>query len=95
MADEPRIYPSHEVMTVRIHADIRPDLDILLDWCKENNSSFNSVINSFLPAIAYVVSSQVDIEEETGKRHIFANLGHIILRELHERRNVCLPNQLA
>lgn len=67
-------------VTFRPQSDLIDDFDALLEWCKKNKSSFNSVINSFLPAITYAVQNSV-FKDEAGQRFIRADFADVLLRE--------------
>lgn len=68
-----------ETIGFRPNIDKREDFEIILAWCKKNQSSFNSIINSFLPAIAYILQNQVS--QRGDHRYLTADLGEILLRE--------------
>lgn len=70
------------LVCLRPHIDLEADYWMIRDWCKENRSSFCSVINSFLPAIAYAVQNCVHEDEKTGERFIRADFGDVVLREI-------------
>lgn len=70
-----------ETVTFRPRADFKQDFDMLIDWCTDNDSSFNSVINSFLPAIAYAVQNSVFQERGTCRRFVRADFGDVLLQE--------------
>lgn len=72
--------------TFRPRVDYQYDWDLINEWCQENDSTPNSIINSFLPAIAYALQNSVSISK--GDRYILADFGHIRLLEpkQHHRR---------
>lgn len=82
-----------KTVTFRPHLDVRPDFNMLIDWCQltDSNSSFNSVVNSFLPAIAYAVQNCILTDPETGQRYIRADFGDILLREDHNPKHANEP----
>lgn len=79
-----------ETLKIRIHKDFEGDVDSIKEWCEANRSTINSVLNSFLPAIAYAVNNQVLLVN--GKRYIRADFGDMLLREPHDYRNY-RPNE--
>lgn len=85
MAKKNQVGPSADkpiITCFRPHEDLEADYWILRDWCKDNRSSFSSVINSFLPAIAYAVQNCVHFDVKKGERFIRADFGDIVLREI-------------
>ncbi len=69
------------ITTFRPHNDLVGDYSLIRDWCKDHNSSFSSIINSFLPAIAYALQNHVSMDAN-GERFIRADFGDVKLREV-------------
>ena len=64
----------------RPRKELADDFDEILLWCKDHNSSFTSVINSFLPAINYALHNHI-FRDDKRKRYIRADFGDVALLE--------------
>lgn len=73
--------------TFRPQDDLMEDYCTIRQWCQDNASSFSSIINSFLPAIAYTLNNAVFEDRDTSRRYMRCDFGDVLLREPH------LPNQ--
>ena len=76
---------NQEIIPFRPNLDLEGDVEMIKEWARKNGSSFNSIINSFLPAIAYAIQNQV-FEGDEDKRYIRADFGDILLREPYQSR---------
>lgn len=71
-----------DTTTIRPHADLEGDMSTIYQWCNQHGYTFNSVINSLLPALAYSLSQQTFFSD--GKLYIKADWGDILIRKPHE-----------
>lgn len=73
------------IISYRPAVDIEGDVEIIKKWCRENHSSWNAIMSSVIPALAYAVQMQVfiaDMDDGRGpRRYIKADFGNLPLRE--------------
>lgn len=74
-----------QTLPLRPHHDLEGDIHMIQEWARKNGSTMNSILNSFIPAIAYVIQNQVF--ESDGLRYIRADFGDILLREPNSTRH--------
>lgn len=69
-----------KVITFRPQIDILEDYEALEEWCTKNKTTINSILNSFLPAIAFAVMRR-QFKDDIGRRFARCDFGDILLRE--------------
>lgn len=68
----------------RPHNELAPDYNMLMEWIQKNpQHSFNSILNSFLPAIVYSILNTSTVRR--GKRYVVADFGEVLVRETKAR----------
>jgi hypothetical protein len=75
-------------LTYRPHKDLENDYDRLQEWCAEHGISMSSVLNSFVPAIVYAVTSNA-FRNPMDKRSLYvhADFGDIKIRDNNNAGN--------
>src|SRR5258708_6287203 len=81
-----------EVLSIRPRATIIQDWDALRKWCNEHDSTLNSVINSFIPAICHAVHTNLVEDLKQGIRYIHSDFGDVELYESNYTRKT--PNYI-
>lgn len=79
----------HRIICFRPHEDLKAEFEELLHWCESNETTFSSIINSYLPAICYAIRSQMIIDTDTGNRYIRSDFADVLLRDTLRRQ---IPN---
>lgn len=74
------------VATIRPHETCFKDFQEIQAWCKENKITFNSLINSFFPAINYTINNCIFTDAETGRIYMRCDWNDVMLRQSHKDR---------
>lgn len=68
----------YETISFRPRQEFGTDIEAIYEWARDNGSSFGTIVNSYLPAIAYALQAQT-FEDEEGNRYIRSDFGDIKL----------------
>lgn len=73
-------------ITFRPRREVEMDMAIVVEFCNTHNITFNALINSYLPAIAYALVNKVFIDEQTGGIHVLSDFGHVEITKGKEQQ---------
>lgn len=67
------------LISVRPHLDVLADFNMIRDWAKNHDLTFNAIICSLLPAISYGLKH--DTFRSKGKLYLRCQFGDVHIRE--------------